>query len=138
MADSCVEPSPDHFKVEAGRAFFRPAGRMTLEEAINLVDGAIAHVRTLGITRLLVNGLRVTGFPSPSLTERYFMVEKWTRTANGAVRLSMVIRPEMLDPQKFGVTVAVNRRLVADVFVTEASAVAWLDSGDPPSFSCTA
>jgi hypothetical protein len=132
-----MEPSADYFKVEAGRAFFRPVGRVTLAEAVNLVDGAIAHVRTLGITRLMVNGVQLTGFPSPSLSERYFLVEKWARTADGAVRLSIVIRPEMLDPQKFGMTVAVNRRLVADVFVSEASAIAWLDSGDAPSFPCT-
>ena len=132
-----MEPSADHFKIEAGRAFFRPVGRVTLDEAAKLVDEAIAHVRALGITRLMVNGVQLTGFPSPSLTERYFLVDKWARTADGAVRLSIVIRPEMLDPQKFGVTVAVNRRLVADVFVTEASAIAWLDSGDEPSFACT-
>ena len=132
-----MEPSADYFRVEAGRALFRPVGRVTLAEAVSLVDGAIAHVRTLGITRLMVNGVQLTGFPSPSLTERYFLVEKWARTADGAVRLSIVIRPEMLDPQKFGMTVAVNRRLVADVFVSEASAIAWLDSGDAPSLACT-
>ena len=132
-----MEFSPDYFKVEAERAFFRPVGRVTLEEAVNLVDGVIAHTRTLSITRLMVNGVQLTGFPSPTLSERYFLVEKWARTANGAVRMSVVLRPGMIDPRKFGVTVAVNRRLVADVFVTEASALAWLDSGDPPSFSCT-
>ena len=81
--------------------------------------------------------MQLTGFESPSLSERYFLVEKWARTANGAVRLALVIRPHMIDPQKFGVTVAVNRRLIGDVFVTEASAIAWLDSDAPPSFPCT-
>jgi len=34
----------------------------------------------------------------------------------------------MIDPQKFGVTVALNRGLICDVFTTEAEAIAWLDS----------
>jgi hypothetical protein len=33
----------------------------------------------------------------------------------------------MIDPAKFGVTVAANRGLVSNVFTTEAEAVAWLD-----------
>jgi hypothetical protein len=133
----CMELSLDHFEVVAGRGFFRPVGHVSLDEAIEMVDRAIAHARASGITRLLVSGLRLTGVKSPSLSERYFLVEKWARTANGAVRIGMAIRPHLIDPQKFGVTVAVNRRLIADVFVTEASAMAWLDSDDPPSFSCT-
>ena len=133
-----MELSPDHFEVVAGRGFFRPVGKVSLDEAVELVDGAIAHARASGITRLMVNGLRLTGFESPSLSERYFLVEKWARTANGAVRFALVVHPHMIDPQKFGVTVAVNRRLIGDVFVKEASAIAWLDSGAPPSFPCTA
>ena len=127
----------DHFEVVTGRGFFRPTGKVSLDEAVELVDGAIAHARASGVTKLFVNGTRLTGFESPSLSERYFLVEKWARTANGAVRMAIVIRPEMVDPQKFGVTVAVNRRFIADVFVTEASAIAWLDSDAPPSFPCT-
>ena len=51
--------------------------------------------------------------------------------------MAMVMRPEMIDPEKFGVTVAFNRRLIADVFVDGGPAVAWLDSDAPPSFPCT-
>ncbi|MBC7794341.1 MAG: hypothetical protein H7Z43_11595 [Clostridia bacterium] len=132
-----MEPSPDNFEVVAGRGFFRPVGHVSLDEAIDLVNGAIAHTRASGITKLFVNGALLTGFDSPSLSERYFLVEKWARTASGAVRMALVVQPHMIDPQKFGVTVAINRRLIADVFVTEASAIAWLDSGAPPAFPCT-
>ena len=128
---------PDHFEVIAGRGFFRPTGKVSLDEAVELVNGAIAHARASGITKLFVNASRLTGFESPSLNERYLLVEKWAHTANGAVRLALVVRPHMIDPQKFGVTVAFNRRLIGDVFVAEASAIAWLDSGAQPSFPCT-
>jgi len=132
-----MEPSPDHFEVVAGRGFFRPVGHVSLDEAVELVDRALAYARASGITRLMVSGLQLTGVESPSLSERYLLVEKWAYTANGAVRVAMAIHPHLIDSQKFGVTVAVNRRLIADVFVTEASAIVWLDSDAPPSFPCT-
>ena len=132
-----MEPLPDHFEVVAGRGFFRPVGHVSLDEAVELVDRAIAYARASGITRLMVSGLQLTGVESPNPSERYFLVEKWAHTANGAVRVALAIPPNLIDPQKFGVTVAVNRRWIADVFVTEASATAWLDSDALPSFPCT-
>jgi hypothetical protein len=132
-----MEPSPNHFEVVDGRGFFRPIGHMSLEPAVELVTVALAHARAHSIKELLVNATGLTGFPPPSLSERYFIVENWARVARGAVRVAMVLRPEYIDPQKFGVTVALNRRLVADVFELEAPALAWLGSGAPPSHACT-
>jgi hypothetical protein len=40
----------------------------------------------------------------------------------------MVLRSDMIHPQKFGVTVGVNRGFVNNVFLTEAEALAWLDA----------
>ena len=100
---------------------------MSLAEAVACVDAALAYARAQGIKELLVNGILVTGFEPPSLSERYFFVEKWALTARGALRVAMVVRPEMIDPEKFGVTVAFNRRLIADVFVDEGAGVEWLD-----------
>ena len=122
-----MKPAPDQFEIVGGRGFFRPTGCMSLAEAVARVDAAIAHTRAQGIKELLVNGILVTGFDPPSLSERYFLVEKWALTAGGALRMAMVLRPEMIDPEKFGVTVAFNRRLIADVFVEERAAVEWLD-----------
>jgi hypothetical protein len=34
----------------------------------------------------------------------------------------------MIDPRKFGVTVARNRGLVSNIFTTEAEARVWLDA----------
>ncbi len=131
-----MERSPDHFEVVDGRGFFRPIGSMSLEVAAELITVALAHARAHGIKELLVNATGLTGFPPPSLSERYFIVENWARVARGAVRVAMVLRPEYIDPQKFGVTVAFNRRLIADVFELEGPALAWLGSRDPPSHVC--
>jgi hypothetical protein len=54
----------------------------------------------------------------------------WADEASGGVRLAMVARAEMIDPEKFGVTVAANRGLVSNIFTTELEARAWLDAGD--------
>jgi hypothetical protein len=110
---------------------------MCLEAAAELVTVALAHARAQGIKELLVNATGITGFPPPTLSERYFIVDNWARVVRGAVRVALVLRPEYIDPQKFGVTVALNRRLTADVFELEEPALAWLGSGAPPFHACT-
>lgn len=75
---------------------------------------------------LLVVTSDLTGFEPPSIFDRYDFVRKWARVAGGAVRVAMVARPEMIDPRKFGVTVAANHGLIADVFESEDEALAWL------------
>ncbi len=93
-----------------------------------MVTAAIAYARAQGVRELMTNATSLTGFESPSIAQRFIFVEKWASAAGGVVRLAMVVRPEMIDPEKFGVTVGANRGLIGDVFVSEAEAVAWLDS----------
>ena len=76
---------------------------------------------------MVVNVTELTGFASPSVVNRYSSIKQWARTARGRVRLALVARPEHIDPEKFGVTVAVNHGLDANVFVSEANAIGWLD-----------
>lgn len=109
-------------------AYFRPAGKSTLDEAIELLDQAIAYVRDQRIPKLLFNAKALVGFRSPSLPERYFAVRRFAATGRGLVQLAMVIRVEHIDPEKFGVTVAHNSGLNADVFMEESEALAWLQS----------
>jgi hypothetical protein len=40
----------------------------------------------------------------------------------------MVVRPEIMDPQKIGVVMAQNRGIAAEVFTNESAAIAWLDA----------
>ena len=109
---------------------------MSLEAAAELVTAVITHARAHGIKELFVNATGLTGFRPPALSERYFIADKWARAARGAIRMAMVVRPEFIDPQKFGVTVAINRRLIVDVFELEAPALAWLGSHEPPTSPC--
>jgi hypothetical protein len=107
-------------------AYYRPVGRLTLDEAMDLVDRAVMFARERGVPKLLVNVAKLTGFPSPSLPERYFAARRFAESAKGKVQLAMVARAEMIDPEKFGVIVARNAGINADVFAVEPEALAWL------------
>ena len=107
-------------------AYFRPTGQLTLEEAIELLDQTIAHVRDQQIPKLLFNARGLLGFRSPSLPERYFAARQFANTSQSRVQLAVVIQVEFIDPEKFGITVARNSGMNADVFAQEPEALAWL------------
>jgi hypothetical protein len=112
-------------------AVFRPTGRVSLERAIDVVRTAIASARECRIGKLLVDTSGLTGFEPPSIAHRYFFFHDWARAAEREVRLALVVRPELIDPQKFGRTVAANAGFITDVFTTEEEALAWLDVKKP-------
>ena len=119
---------PDKFVVVDGRALFRPAGLVAFDEAVELVSAAIAKARENGAGDLLVNTTALTGFTSPDTLDRFFAAVAWAARARGHLRLAVVARAELIDSQKFGVTVAANRGLTADIFTSEAEAAVWLDA----------
>ena len=119
----------DGFIVEGGRGHYRPAGTVSFGEVVSLVGAAIAAARSHQARDLLVDTTALTGFPPPDTLQRFSAVEAWAKEASGKVRLAMVARPEMIDPQKFGVTVAANRGMASNIFPTEGEALAWLDAG---------
>ncbi len=123
---------PDGFEIAGGRGFYRPVGSASFDEAVEMVCAAIATTRKNGGRDLLVNTCALTGFPSPDSFQRFFAAVEWAATACGRLRLAMVARAEMIDPDRFGVTVAVNRGLVCDIFTTETEALAWLDARRGP------
>ena len=118
---------PEHFEILKERAVFRPTGQVSIEQAVELVTSAIAFARSLHIQKLLVDASNLTGFEPPAIAMRYFFVHEWARAAEGGVRVALVTRPEMIDPRKFGITVAANRGFTADAFTTEEDALIWLE-----------
>jgi hypothetical protein len=58
------------------------------------------------------------------------MVEQWARESSSMVVAAMVASPEYIHPQKFGVRVAADLGLVADVFTSESDALRWLSNYD--------
>lgn len=122
--------APEHLEISGDLAVFRPAGQMSFDRAVQMVTSAIAFAREKRIGKLLVVTSDLTGFEPPSILTRFLFVKEWARAAGGAVCVAIVARPEMIDRKKFGVTVATNRGLISDVFVSEAEeeAMAWLQS----------
>src|SRR5262245_4036693 len=118
---------PEYFEILKERAVFRPRGRVSIEQAVDLVTSAITFARSLYIQNLLVDASNLTGFEPPDVAMRYFIVHKWARAAAGGVRVAFVAIPEMIDPRKFGAIVASNVGFIADAFATEEEALTWLE-----------
>jgi hypothetical protein len=110
------------------RAFFRPAGTMTVEQGVRLVADAIRAARVLRLDDMLVDITGATGFGPPGVFERYEMGASWASAAGAHFCVAIVSRPELIDPQKIGTVVAQNRNAIIDVFNNEADALAWLDA----------
>jgi len=118
----------DSFELTESHAVFRPVGCVSLQQAVQMVIAAIVHAREQNIRNLLADLTGLTGFPSPSLVTRCQLVKDGAQASAGVVRVAMVVRPEIMDPQKIGVLVGRHVGLVCNVFLTEPEAVAWIQS----------
>ena len=84
------------------------------------------------MNRLLVNVTGLTEVSIPSLVDRFLMVEEWAQEAKGLVLVVLVVNAQYVHPEKFGVKVAADFSLVADVYTSETDAFKWLLSGVDP------
>jgi len=110
-------------------ATYRPVGETTRQQAIEIVALAIAHAREQNIAHLLIDTTRLTGFAAPNTLERFSLGSLFARSAQGTVKVAFVAKAEMIDPQKFGLMVARNRGMTAEVFTDEAATLVWLLQG---------
>jgi len=104
-------------------------GEVTLWQAVELVESAMTRAMGENTARLLVSAAELTGFPSPNVADRYFIARRWAQHAKGRLKLALVIRYHMIDPERFGVVVARNEGLLAEVSDREDEALAWLLEG---------
>ncbi|WP_254509734.1 hypothetical protein [Anatilimnocola floriformis] len=115
------------FTIVEGRGFYRPVLETTLDEAVALIAGAIQHAREQGLKQLLVDQRGLTGFEPPNTFQRYYLMNRWVEAADSRVQVAMILRPEMVDPDNFGLRVAENRGFLTNRFETEEAAIAWFD-----------
>jgi hypothetical protein len=118
--------APENFEVMEGYGCYRLSGHGRLADAASKVIEAITFSQEQGISNLLIDTTRWTGHESPDTLERFNVAQAFAYAARSAVKMAMVVRPEMMDPDKFEVTVARNRGLVGNVFDSEKDALAWL------------
>jgi hypothetical protein len=129
--------APEHFEVVDGYGCYRLSGHGSLEEAAGKVMEAFTFSREQGVRNLLVDTTNWTGHGPPTVTERFFFASAFAKVA-GTLKVALLVRPEMMRPDKFEVTVATNRGLDGNVFASESEALVWLldDSEDQGGSAC--
>ena len=118
--------APAGFRAGKTYASYRPKRQVTFQGAIDLIAAGISFARENRIGRLLVDGTKLTGFGPPDTVEGFRMAVQFVSAADSRVKVALLARAELIDPDRFGVTVARNRGLLVDVFESEADALAWL------------
>jgi hypothetical protein len=121
-----------YVEVSDGICRYRPHGDCSLVEAVDLIARALAYCRKKRVNKLLVNVTGLTEVPIPSLVDRFLMIEEWAQEAKGMVLVVLVVHAEYVHPEKFGVKVAADFGLVADIYTSETDAFRWLLSGVDP------
>lgn len=119
-------PAAESLEVREGVGTFRPRGRCSLVEAVDLVTNAITRCRERNVDKLLIDATGLVDLPIPTLLDRFLMVEDWAHEAKGTVVVAMVAHPEYVHPRKFGVKVALEFGLICDVHASEDEAFKWL------------
>lgn len=122
------------YEMDGNVARFRLTGSGGLEGCMHAVRDVILHAKQAGVRMLLVDVTAIDAGP-PSVAERHWIMSEWAIAGRGAVRLALVIRPEFIDPDNFGTSVALNRGLAFKGFTSEARAMDWLlgrRSPEPP------
>lgn len=132
LVGGCSMTVMKDFEQVGSRGFYRPLAQVSFEQAVDMVARAMATARELNLADLLVNTTGFSGFTPPSVFARYDMAAKWAQSAGAALRVALVARPELIDPQKIGVLMVQNRGASGDVFLNEAEALAWLDARRGP------
>ena len=118
---------PRDFEIDGKRGYFHPSGAVSLEQAVDLVNDALAFARQQELREMLVDITGLTGFAAPTIFERFTLSARWAETAGTRIRLSVVASKEFIHEEKFGITVARNRGLDSNIFTTQKEAIAWLD-----------
>jgi hypothetical protein len=105
-------------------AHYRPIGTVTIDEAAVLVIKGLEACQKVKQQKLLIDTRRLD-FGNPSLADRFFFVEQLSVHAKG-IAIALVLHAHLIDVDRFGVTVARNRGLTAEVFTSEIDALNWL------------
>ena len=108
------------------------SGAYSLRKAQDVLDDAVKAALAIGQTRLLIDASGVTG--APTQDERYmlglFMAAEQrilaSKTPPIEVQVAVYGRQPLIDPERFGETVAVNRGANVKVSERMDEALAWL------------
>ncbi len=103
-------------------------GDFEKQALLDLLDEALDYAAQNGVTAVLVAIRNVEGMPSTA--ERFEMGEAFAEIQLGKetiIAVAIVGREPLIDPERFGETVALNRCAVGKVFTDMIEAVNWLE-----------
>jgi hypothetical protein len=120
------EPQMFAFDLVDGIAVCRIVGQYAFQSGVHVLRDAIVQAREQRIARLMLLITETSGYGVPSLSMRLATMREWADAAGGLVKVVIVCRPELIDPNKFGVTMAANFGMEAEVFASEVEGMAWL------------
>ncbi|MDB6164260.1 MAG: hypothetical protein JWL98_1692 [Xanthomonadaceae bacterium] len=123
MTDSLTTTPLD---VVDGIAAYRISGKAGFDAVVRQVTSVIEQAVVLSHDRCLIDGRDLVGFASPSIAARHQMVRAWAGAARGRIHCALVVRPELIDHERFGVLAGHNFGLHSEVFATHDDAFAWL------------
>lgn len=118
------------FEVVGDIAWFRASGKHDFVRGVDLVSDAIEQTKALGLDKLVVDILQITGVAPPSVEMRLWMMGEWAKAGRAAVRVAVVTRPEFMSVDRFGIAFGMNKGFISNLFETTEQAVAWLSA--PP------
>jgi len=116
----------EEMTVADGLCKYSPQGRVSLVDGVAMITRTISHCRARKIAKLLMDVTELTGYPIPTLADRFWMVQDWAQAAQGELIVAVVCLPEFIHPGKFGVIAARDAGLKCDVFISPADAGVWL------------
>jgi hypothetical protein len=93
-----------------------------------MVTAALRHARSRGVRDMVIDITQMSGFETPGPAYRRWVVRRWARASDAAVRVAVIVRPEHICPQKTGLLVAAEQGLQAHICDSEAEAIDWLDA----------
>jgi len=104
------------------------SGEFSLEEAKRIFLEIVDAVTRYKVNKVLFDGRRIVGNPKPM--ERFFygefVAEAWRGVLPLVPKFAYVLEHPVLDPGRFGETVAVNRGMVVKAFDNPEEALQWL------------
>src|SRR4030095_15183355 len=118
--------------VEADLLRVVATGQFALEEAQEDFLKILAAVGAHNVKKVLLDGLQVVGDPS---TMDRFLYAEFAAASLGkfadrgvcrGTQFAYVLKEPMLDPGRFGETIAVNRGMFVRIFDNLRDAIAWL------------
>jgi hypothetical protein len=117
---------------EPGFLHAKAAGQFSLEDAKKTFMELLDAVAQRQVKKVLFDGRELSGEPEPM--ERFYygkfaagaVVRSATPGVSPATQFAFVLKEPVLDPEKFGETVAVNRGMLVRAFETPGEALQWL------------